>query len=85
MLKTIKIGLIAFICLGTLTANAQKKITEGYITYTAEYNLPPDQQMAAAMLPKNYKVFFKDDLSRLTMDLGMMTNQVTTDLKTRKD
>jgi hypothetical protein len=84
MLKTIKIGLIAFICLGTLTANAQKKITEGYITYTAEYNLPPDQQMAAAMLPKNYKVFFKDDLSRLTMDLGMMTNQVTTDLKNQE-
>lgn len=81
MLKTIKIGFIAFICLGTLTANAQKKITEGYITYTAEYDLPPDQQMAAAMLPKIYQVFFKDEISRLTMDLGMMTNQVTTDLK----
>lgn len=82
MLKTLKLGLIAFICLGSFVANAQKKVTEGYVSYNAEYDLPADQQMAAAMLPKEYKLYFKGDVSKFTMDLGMMTNVITSNNKT---
>lgn len=82
MLKTLKLVLIAFICLGSFAANAQKKVTEGYVSYSAEYDLPPDQQMAAAMLPKEYKLYFKGDVSKFTMDLGMMTNVITSNNKT---
>lgn len=82
MIKKITLGLIAFICLGSLATQAQQKVNEGYISYAAEYDLPPDQQMAAAMLPKEYKIYYKENLSKFVMDLGMMTNQMTSDSKT---
>jgi len=81
-MKNLKLGLIAFLCLGALTGKAQKTINEGFISYSAEYNLAADQQMAAAMLPKLYKVYFKGDVSKFTMDLGMMTNKVIANNKT---
>lgn len=80
-MKNLTLGIVAFIFLGTLSVKAQKTINEGFISYSAEYNLPPDQQMAAAMLPKLYKVYFKGDVSKFTMDLGMMTNKVISDNK----
>jgi GLPGLI family protein len=77
MLKNLKLGLIAFICMGlSFAANAQKAIKEGTITYAVEYNLPPDQQSMAAMLPTEYKVEFKGNLSRFKMDMGMFATSV---------
>lgn len=81
-MKNFKLSLIAFICLATFAAKAQKNINEGFISYNAEYNLPADQQMAAAMLPKLYKVYFKGDVSKFTMDLGMMSNKIISNNKT---
>ncbi len=76
-MKNLKLSLIAFICLGTsLIANAQKSVKEGSITYTVVYDLPPDQQAMAAMLPTEYKVNFKGDFSIFKMDLGMFATQV---------
>lgn len=77
MLKNIKIGLIAFICLGsTFAAHAQKVIKEGTATYAVEYDLPASQQSMAAMLPKEFKVQFKGDNSKFKMDMGMYATEV---------
>lgn len=77
MLKNVKLGLIAFICLGsTFAAKAQKSIKEGTITYAVEYDLPANQQSMAAMLPTEYKVIFKGALSQFKLDMGMFATQV---------
>ena len=76
MLKTIKIGMLALLCATGIAANAQKKITEGTITYGLEYNLPADKQAMSAMLPQEYKVNFKGDLSKFKMDMGMFSTLV---------
>ncbi|RZL17711.1 MAG: DUF4412 domain-containing protein [Pedobacter sp.] len=81
-MKNLKLGIIAFLCLTAFTVKAQKSINEGFISYNAEYDLAPDQQMAAAMLPKLYTVYFKGDVSKFTMDLGMMSNKVISNTKT---
>ncbi len=76
-MKNLKFSLIAFICIGSsLIANAQKAIKEGTITYSVEYDLPPDQQSMVAMLPTEYKVNFKGDMSLFKMDMGMFATQV---------
>lgn len=77
MNKTVKIGLIAFICLGSsFVAKAQKVINEGTVTYAVEYDLPPDQQAMVAMLPTEYKVDFKAGISKFRMDMGMFATEV---------
>ena len=74
MLKNIKIGLIAFICLGsTFVAQAQKVIKEGTATYAVEYDLPAAQQSMAAMLPKEFKVQFKGDYSKFTTEKKLIS------------
>jgi GLPGLI family protein len=76
MLKAIKTSIIAILCLTGLVANAQKKITQGTITYALEYNLPADKEAMAAMLPQVYKMSFKGDLSKFTMDMGMFSTLI---------
>jgi hypothetical protein len=77
MIKHLKTTLIVAICMGyTLMAQAQKVIKEGTVTYSVEYNLPPDQQSMAAMLPKEFKVAFKGDYSKFKMDMGMYATSV---------
>ena len=77
MIKNLKLSLLALICLGSaLTANAQKTIKEGIITYSVVYDLPPEQQAMAAMLPTEFKVNFKGDFSAFKMDLGMFSRQM---------
>lgn len=76
MIKTVKLGLFAFICLGSsFVAQAQKTINEGTITYAVEYDLPPDQQAMVAMLPTEYKVDFKGGLTKFKMDMGMFATE----------
>jgi hypothetical protein len=76
MLKVIKIGMLALLCATCIAANAQKKLTEGTITYGLQYNLPADKQAMAAMLPQEYKVNFKGDLSKFMMDMGMFSTLI---------
>lgn len=76
MLKAIKISVVALLCSTTFVANAQKKITQGTVTYGLEYTLPADKQAMAAMLPCEYKMSFKDDLSQFKMDMGMFSTLI---------
>lgn len=77
MLKNLKLGLIAFICIGSsFVAQAQKTIKSGTITYAVEFQLPPDQQAMAAMLPSEYKVVFNGDVSKFKLDMGMFSTEV---------
>ncbi|MFC5284717.1 hypothetical protein [Pedobacter alpinus] len=77
MNKLFKTTLIAIACIGyTFIAQAQKIIKEGTVTYAVEYDLPPDQQSMAAMLPAEFVVTFKGDLSKFNMDMGMYSTSV---------
>ncbi len=76
MIKTLKIGILTLLCAICTTANAQKTINEGTITYGLTYNLPADKQAMAAMLPQEYKMKFKGDLSKFTMDMGMFSTLI---------
>ena len=77
MLNKLKITFIVIICMGyTMVAQAQKVIKEGTVIYTVEYDLPPNQQSMAGMLPKEFKVTFNDTFSRFKMDMGMFSTDV---------
>lgn len=76
MIKNFKIGVVTLICAITTSAIAQKTINEGIITYGLEYNLPADKQAMASMLPKEYTMKFKGDLSQFKMDMGMFSTEI---------
>ncbi|TAF46156.1 MAG: hypothetical protein EAZ51_01915 [Sphingobacteriales bacterium] len=76
MIKIFKLAIITAICAINTLANAQKIITEGIVTYGLTYNLPADKQAMAAMLPNEYGMKFKGDLSQFKMDMGMFVTEV---------
>ncbi len=84
MLKSVKFLAIAFICLGGFVANAQKKINEGVMIYTVEYELPPEQQSMASMLPKENKVYFNGTMSKFNLDMGMFSTTVISNGETKE-
>ena len=52
MFKSIKTTVVAAILISTaIIANAQKKVSEGTITYGMAYELTPEQQSMASQLP----------------------------------
>lgn len=73
MLKSIKTGVLALLLVGTaVVSHAQKKITEGTITYGLEYKLT-DQQKAAMggnEPPAEMKVKFNNGLTKLEIEQG---------------
>jgi hypothetical protein len=72
MKKVFKIAILAFICTTTsIVANAQKVFKEGILTYSTNFELPPDQAAMAAMLPSEFVVYLKGNISKHKMDLGM--------------
>lgn len=71
MLKSIKTGVLAAILVSTAVfAHAQKKISEGTVTFAVEYSLTPEQEPAAAMLPKESKIKFNGDISKMEIQQG---------------
>ncbi|RKD14332.1 hypothetical protein BCY91_07550 [Pelobium manganitolerans] len=83
MLKTLKTTFALAMGIGLASFSyAQKTIKEGTITYSAEYTLPADQQSLAAMLPKEMKVAFNGDLSRMKMDMGMYATTILANIVT---
>lgn len=82
MTNVIKTSFFVLFFLNFLTVKAQNHISEGYVSYIAEYDLPADQQMVAAMLPKEYKIYFKNEISKFVIDMGMMKSQVISNEKT---
>lgn len=84
MFKSIKTGVLAAILITTaIIARAQKKITEGILTYGMEYALTSDQEAMAAMLPKQTIVNFKDNLAKIELNRGAALIKVISD-KTSK-
>jgi hypothetical protein len=57
----------------TMPAMAQKKINEGAITYTVSYELPPDKQQFAEMLPKEIQCYFRGDSTAAIVKQGAAT------------
>jgi hypothetical protein len=71
MLKSIKTSVLAVILVSTaIIAHAQKKVSEGTITYGMTYELSPDQQAMAAQLPKETKFKFVGNLYKIEMEQG---------------
>ncbi|MBC8986950.1 hypothetical protein H9X96_14335 [Pedobacter sp. N36a] len=74
MLKSIKTGVLAAILVSSaIFANAQKKITEGTLTFGMEYALTPEQEPMASMLPTESKIKFNGNISRMEMQQGPAT------------
>jgi hypothetical protein len=71
MLKSIKTSVLAAILISTaVIANAQKKVTEGTLTYAVTYDLSADQKSLAAQLPPETKFKFNGSLIKLEMEQG---------------
>jgi len=71
MLKSIKTSVLAAILISTaVIAHAQKKVTEGTLTYAVTYDLSPDQKALAAQLPPETKFKFNGSLIKLEMEQG---------------
>lgn len=53
---------------------AQKKITEGIIIYTTEWELPAEMESMQAFLPSEIKVYFKGDTSSTKIESQMYSS-----------
>lgn len=74
MFKSMKTGVLAAILMSTaIFANAQKKVSEGSLIYTAEYLPAAGQEAMVAMLPKESKTEFSGDLSKIILQQGPAT------------
>ncbi|KQC00666.1 hypothetical protein [Pedobacter sp. Hv1] len=83
MFKSLKTGVLAAILISTaIVAHAQKKITEGTLTYKTEYALTPEQEPMAASLPTETKVKFSGNLTKMVIEQGPATITIFSDFVT---
>lgn len=81
MLKSIKTGVLTAVIVSTaIFAHAQKKINEGALTFGLEYKLTPEQEPYASMIPKEAKVQFNGNLSKVELQQGPATITVLSDI-----
>ncbi|TCC90455.1 hypothetical protein EZ428_14365 [Pedobacter frigiditerrae] len=81
MFKSMKTGVLAAILISTaIYAHAQKKITEGTISYAVEYAPTPEQEPAVKMLPKELKVKFNGSITKIEMEQGPATIVILSDV-----
>ncbi|TKC02492.1 hypothetical protein [Pedobacter cryotolerans] len=84
MFKSVKTGVLAAILISTaIFANAQKKISEGTVTYAVEYAPTAEQEGMVGMLPTEQKVKFNGNLINMVMEQGPATITVFSDLATQ--
>lgn len=77
MFKSIKTGILAAILISTaVVANAQKKLTEGTLVYAMEY------KVETPGAPKETKVTFNGDVSRMGIEAGPASIGIFVDQKT---
>jgi hypothetical protein len=70
-MKTIsKLVLCLLLATGLSKGYAQKKISEGVVTYTVSFELPADKQQYAAMLPKEITSYFRGDSTATPINQG---------------
>ena len=80
MFKSMKTGILAAILISTaVVASAQKKVTEGTITYKMDYTLTSEQAPMESQLPTESKVKFSGSMSKVEMDQGPATITVISD------
>lgn len=72
----------AAITLVSTASFAQKKITEGVITYKVEWMPPPAAQQMAAMFPRELQVHFRADSSAVDTKTNFFSNRVIMNSKT---
>ena len=83
MFKSMKTGVLAAILISTaIVANAQKKVSEGTITYKMDYTLTADQAGMESQLPTESKVKFSGQMSKVEMEQGPATITVISDIAT---
>lgn len=73
MFKSIKTGVTALLLIGAaVAAKAQKQINSGVITYGVDYELTAEQKSAVdvSALPKENKLEFNGNISKLAMEMG---------------
>lgn len=81
MFKSIKTGVLAAILICTaIYAQAQKKITEGTVTYGIEYAPTAEQEAGVSMLPKEQKVKFNGNIIKMEMEQGPATIVILSDI-----
>ena len=81
MFKSMKTGILAAILISTaVIANAQKKVTEGTITYKVDYILTADQAGMESQLPTESKLKFSGQNTKIEMQQGPATITVISDL-----
>jgi hypothetical protein len=74
MFKSIKTGVIAAILISTaIIAHAQKKVSEGVITYKMAYSPAAGQEQAVGMLPTEMKSSFNANFNKFSMQAGPAT------------
>lgn len=81
MFKSMKTGVLAAILISSaIYAHAQKKITEGSVTYTMDYALTAEQEAMAGQLPSETKVKFNGPISKIEIEQGPATITVFRDV-----
>lgn len=71
MLKSIKTAVVATLLIGTaVIAQAQKKVTEGTLTYGLTYELTAEQKDLASQLPAETKFKFNGNILKIEMEQG---------------
>ncbi|MEJ5995495.1 DUF4412 domain-containing protein [Pedobacter sp. Du54] len=86
MFKSIKTGVIAAILISTtIVAYAQKKLTEGALTYTATYDPTSEQEAMVAQMPKETKTKFNGNLLTTSFESGPATIKVIMDFSTQNN
>jgi hypothetical protein len=76
-----KVILCALLAAGFSKVQAQKKVSEGTITYTVNFELPADKQQYAAMLPKEITSYFRGDSTASIVTQGPATIKGVQDFK----
>ena len=80
MFKSIKTGVLAAMLVATaFIAQAQKKFTEGTVTFTSEYAPTAEQEAIVSMLPKEVKTKFSGNFLKLSFENGPATITVIQD------
>lgn len=81
MFKSMKTGVLAAILMSaTIFAHAQKKISEGTLTFGAEYAPTAELEAMAASLPKEVKTKFNGPLTKMVMEQGPATITILQDV-----
>ncbi len=76
-----KTGVLAAILISTaIIAHAQKKVTEGSVTYKTDYSLTPEQSAMAAMLPAEQTLKFNGTVFKIVVEQPPATITIIRDV-----